>query len=66
MVTVGSIQAGTKSNIIPDSAVIQLNIRDYSTSTRQLILDAIRRIAEGVCAAGGCPKPPAAWWPRSC
>ena len=30
VLTVGSIQAGTKSNVIPDHAVIQLNIRSYS------------------------------------
>lgn len=33
VLTVGSIQAGTKSNIIPDRAEIQLNIRTYSDST---------------------------------
>ncbi|WP_417564318.1 amidohydrolase [Microbacterium sp.] len=58
VVTVGSLRAGSKSNIIPDSAVIELNIRDYNTATRQRILDAIRRIADGVCTAGGCPQPP--------
>ena len=30
VLTVGSIQAGTKSNVIADHAVIQLNIRSYS------------------------------------
>ncbi len=30
VLTVGSIQAGTKSNVIPDRAVIQLNVRTYT------------------------------------
>ena len=30
VLTVGSIQAGTKSNVIPDHAVLQLNVRTYS------------------------------------
>ena len=34
VLTVGSIQAGTKSNVIPDHEVLQLNIRSYSDPTR--------------------------------
>ncbi|NNN16664.1 MAG: amidohydrolase [Acidimicrobiaceae bacterium] len=57
VVTVGSIQAGTKSNVIPDHAVIELNIRTYSEQTRTSVLDAIRRIVDAECQASGCPKP---------
>src|SRR5213080_1122466 len=41
VLTVGSVQAGTKSNVIPDSATIQLNVRSYGESTRSAILDSI-------------------------
>ena len=34
VLTVGSIQAGTKSNVISDRAVLELNIRTYSEQTR--------------------------------
>ena len=34
VLTVGSCQAGTKSNVIPDRAVLQLNLRSYSQQTR--------------------------------
>src|SRR3954447_273506 len=44
VLTVGSLQAGTKSNVIPESATLQLNVRTFSDSTRRTILDAIRRI----------------------
>jgi amidohydrolase len=58
VLTVGSIQAGTKSNVIPDQAVLQLNVRTYSESTRTAVLDAIRRIVRAECQASGCPKEP--------
>jgi hippurate hydrolase len=58
VLTVGSIQAGTKSNVIPDHAVIALNVRSYHETTRQAILDAIRRIVTAECEASGSPEPP--------
>jgi amidohydrolase len=58
VLTVGSIQAGTKSNIIPDQAVLQLNVRTYSERTRTTVLDAIRRIVTAECQASGSPKDP--------
>jgi amidohydrolase len=58
VLTVGSIQAGTKSNVIPDQATLQLNIRTFSDSARTTILDAIRRIVTAECQASGSPKEP--------
>lgn len=58
VLTVGSIHAGTKSNVIDDHAVLQLNIRSYSEQTRTTILDAVRRIVTAECEASGSPKPP--------
>jgi len=58
VLTVGSLQAGTKSNVIPESAVLQLNVRSFSEATRRTILDAIERIVRAECAASDCPKEP--------
>lgn len=58
VLTVGSVQAGTKSNVIADHAVLQLNIRTYSDQTRQTVLDAIRRIVVAECQASGSPQDP--------
>ncbi|WP_285708244.1 amidohydrolase [Microtetraspora sp. NBRC 16547] len=58
VVTVGSVQAGTKSNIIPDHAVLEFNIRTYDERTRSAILDAVRRIVLAECQASRCPKAP--------
>lgn len=58
VLTVGSVQAGTRSNIIPDHAVLQLNVRTYNEHTRTTVLDAVRRIVRAECDASGSPKPP--------
>jgi amidohydrolase len=58
VVTVGSCQAGTRSNVIPDFAVLELNLRSYSGVTRQRMLDAVQRIVRAECQASGSPKDP--------
>ncbi|MFI8005019.1 amidohydrolase [Streptomyces sp. NPDC086010] len=58
VVTVGSIHAGTGPNIIPDRAVIQVNVRTYDDVTRTHVLQAIERIVRAECQASGAPKPP--------
>jgi len=58
VVTVGSIQAGTKSNVIGDHAVLQLNVRSYQQATRTTILDAISRIVKAECQASDSPTEP--------
>jgi len=58
VVTVGSLQAGSKSNVIPDRAVIELNVRTYCEQTRRATLAAIRRIVDAECQASGSPQPP--------
>jgi hippurate hydrolase len=58
VVTVGALQAGTKENVIPDDAVIKLNVRTYDESVRRRVLDAIERIVNAESQASGAPKPP--------
>jgi amidohydrolase len=58
VVTVGSILAGTKSNVIPDFATLQLNVRTFGDATRSTVLEAIRRIVRAECAASACPREP--------
>ena len=58
VLTVGSILAGTKANIIPDTAEIQINIRSYSETARTALLDAIHRIVTAECQASNCPREP--------
>jgi amidohydrolase len=58
VVTVGRVAAGTKSNIIPDHAVIELNIRAYDDAMRTRLIEAIKRVVKGECAASGSPENP--------
>jgi amidohydrolase len=58
VVTVGVLQAGTKENVIPDDAIIKLNVRTFDAGIRKHVLDAITRIANAEAAASGAPKPP--------
>ena len=55
VVTVGSIHAGAKHNIISDKAHLQLTVRSYSDASRKLLLDGIERIARGEALAHGMP-----------
>ena len=56
VITVGSFHAGTKHNIIPDSATLQLTVRNTSLETREILLDGIRRIAENMGRVAGLPE----------
>ena len=53
VVTVGQIAAGTAPNIIPDRAVLRGTIRAVDPSSRQLMLDELRRLAQSIAAAHG-------------
>ncbi|MCT1435596.1 amidohydrolase, partial [Dietzia maris] len=58
VLTVGSLTAGSKANIIPDSAELLLNIRTYDPAVREQVIAAIERIVRGECAAAGAPADP--------
>jgi hippurate hydrolase len=58
VVTVGSFQGGTKSNIIPDEVRLQLTVRSYKDEVRKHLLSAIERITKAEAAAAGAPKEP--------
>ena len=58
VITVGSFHAGTKSNIIPDDAKLQITVRAYKPEVRKYLLAAIARIAKAEAAAGGAPREP--------
>lgn len=55
VVTVGSFRGGSKHNVIPDEAKLQLTVRSYKPEVRKLLLDGIQRIARGEAIAAGVP-----------
>ena len=58
VVTVGVLQAGTKENVIPDEAIIKLNVRTFEAGVRIRVLAAIERIVNAEAAASGAPRKP--------
>ncbi len=58
VVTVGVLQAGTKENVIPDEAIIKLNVRSFDAGVRTRVLAAITRIVNAEAQASGAPRPP--------
>lgn len=58
VVTVGAVHAGTKHNIIPDTARLQITVRTFTDDVRKEVLDSIKRIAVHTARAMGCPKDP--------
>jgi hippurate hydrolase len=58
VVTVGALQAGTKENVIPDDAIIKLNVRTFDAGVRTRVLAAITRIVNAEAEASGAPRKP--------
>ncbi|WP_242354123.1 MULTISPECIES: M20 family metallopeptidase [unclassified Anaeromyxobacter] len=58
VVTIGALQAGTKENVIPEDALIKLNVRTFDEGVRARVLAAIARIVNAEAAASGAPRPP--------
>src|SRR6266567_530420 len=58
VVTIGALQAGTKENVIPDEAVIKLNVRTFDEGVRKHVLAAIERIVNAEAAASGAQRVP--------
>jgi len=55
VVTVGDIHGGTKRNIIPDEVKMELTVRTFTDKSLKIVLDGIRRTAQGVALSAGVP-----------
>ena len=53
VVSVGYFQAGTKSNIIPDTAEFHATIRAFTTATMERAQSVVTTVLEGIAAAHG-------------
>lgn len=58
VVTVGLLQAGTKNNIIPSEAELQLSVRSFDEDVRQRVLASIERIVRAEATAAGATREP--------
>lgn len=56
VLTVGAVEAGIDNNVIPDKAVLKLNLRWYRKEDKDLLLRRIDEINEGIAVSNNLPK----------
>jgi len=57
VVTIGSIHAGTKHNIIPNECRLQLTLRSLTPEVRTQLQEAVSRKTRAAAASSGAPEP---------
>ncbi|WP_033817650.1 amidohydrolase [Kitasatospora sp. MBT63] len=58
VLTIGSLHAGSASNVIPDRATLGITARGYSDEVLNRVGRAVHRIVQAECAASGCAREP--------
>ena len=53
VLTVGVLHAGTKRNVIPETARIEATIRTFSEESRQKMMNVVPKLLHGIAAAHG-------------
>ncbi|MCF3138334.1 M20 family metallopeptidase [Paenarthrobacter sp. AR 02] len=53
VLTVGVLHAGTKRNVIPETARIEATIRTFSEASRQKMMEVVPRLLQGIAVAHG-------------
>jgi hippurate hydrolase len=56
VITVGSIQSGSDNNVIPESALLKVNLRWFDEKDRNTMIEGIKRINEGIAHSYNLPK----------
>jgi amidohydrolase len=55
VLTVGSIQAGTDNNVIPESALLKISLRYFNPKVLDQMISGIKSIDDGIAGAYGLP-----------
>ncbi|WP_406109464.1 M20 family metallopeptidase [Streptomyces sp. NBC_01003] len=53
VVTVGSFHAGTKQNVIPETAEFEATVRSYSEANHERLIEGLPRLVRGIADAHG-------------
>jgi len=53
VITVGAFNAGKVANIVPDTADIKGTVRTYNPEVRDMIVQKVKDLANGICSAYG-------------
>lgn len=56
VLTVGAFQAGSQNNIIPNEALLKLNLRYFKPAVREKLISGITAINRGIATAYGVPE----------
>jgi hippurate hydrolase len=56
VVTIGDIHGGAKRNVIPNEVKLELTTRAFNDKAMQIIVDGVRRTAQGVALSAGVPE----------
>lgn len=56
VITVGSIHAGSAPNIIPETSVLQVNLKFFNNATRDKMMKGIESINKGIATTYGVDK----------
>lgn len=62
VVSVGTMHAGTKNNIIAAKATLGISVRTFTEEVREQVLGAVDRIIRAESAASGAPREPEMEW----
>ncbi|MEU6709320.1 amidohydrolase [Streptomyces wuyuanensis] len=58
VLTVGSLHAGDRANVIPSEARLSVSVRAFTDASLTRVTGAVRRIVRAECAASGCDLEP--------
>ncbi|MEV0777700.1 amidohydrolase [Streptomyces sp. NPDC050428] len=58
VLTVGSLHAGSRGNVVPDEAELSITVRAATDQALERAVAAAIRIVRAECAASGCPRDP--------
>ncbi|MEM1141508.1 MAG: amidohydrolase [Pseudomonadota bacterium] len=56
VITVGSVQAGSVANVIPETATLKVNTRFFKDSVRDQLFDGITSVSNGIARTYGMPE----------
>jgi amidohydrolase len=56
VLTVGSVQAGSVNNVIPDHALLKVNLRWLYPHVRDQLIDGLRAVSNGIARTYGMPE----------
>ncbi|MFD5182505.1 amidohydrolase [Streptomyces sp. NPDC058372] len=58
VLTVGTLHAGSRANVIPDRATLSVGLRAFSDAALDRLHEAVRRVLRAESEAAGAPRPP--------